>query len=479
MTAFSRSRVFIAGALFFANAALMSAASDWKVIKIGIWDYVTVDNFAQFYGLPTGVPPVNKTIRLDNGTNSVEVKLESREAIINGVRNSLCWPIIEKDGQFLIHRIDLAKTFEPQLRPHLIHDLGKVQTVVLDPGHGGHDKGATSRYGCEKDFTLDVARQLRPLLQAKGFKVVMTRESDVFIPLEERARIANRIRDCIFVSIHFNATDTNPYAAGFEIYSLTPRGAPSSQDDSLALHFPNMQAGSPVDAPSLALSTAIYHSVLAHLPEFDRGIKRARFAVLRLTKVPAVLMEGGFVTERNESRLIANGIWRSKLAQSISTGIEGYRDLAEKKRRPMLVADYRRQLGGGELIARDATQPPPGNLADPAVVIPTSNTLPGTASSPPEIVYHRAGAEPVVDATEAPPVISHSEPDAKPDEPRSVPSPTPDPAPEKVAIVEPDPAPAIEMPTAAPESANREIRRVAPPAPKRIWWLGPFPKFQP
>src|SRR5438876_725694 len=104
-----------------------------------------------------------------------------------------------------------------------------------------------------------------------------------------------------------------------------------------------MQAGSEVDAQSMALSACIYHSLLGHIPEFDRGIKRARFAVLRLTRVPAVLVEGGFLTERGESKLIATKDWRAKLAQAISIGIENYHALGVKKQPPMLVADYRRQ----------------------------------------------------------------------------------------------------------------------------------------
>src|SRR5205085_7820369 len=135
-----------------------------------------------------------------------------------------------------------------------------------------------------------------------------------FVPLEVRAQIANRARDAIFVSIHFNATNDDPNATGFEIFSFTPRGAPSTSDGIMAASFANMQPGSSVDGQSLALSACIYHSLLGHIPEFDRGIKRARFAVLRLTKVPAVLIEGGFLTERGESKLIANKDWRAKLA---------------------------------------------------------------------------------------------------------------------------------------------------------------------
>ena len=354
---------------FFADSALAKAAADWQVIKLGNRDYLSVDNVAKFYGLSSVVDPIAKKVRLANGRNELEVRLSSREAMVNGVRNWFSFPVTAKDGTLLISRVDLANTLEPQLRPHMIQKLGKVQTIVLDPGHGGHDKGACSSYGCEKDFALDVARQLRPLLKAKGFKVIMTRESDVFVPLELRARIANSAKDSVFVSIHFNATDRNPDAIGFEIYSLTPVGSPSSQDDDLALSFINRQAGSPFDAHSIELSSSIYHSIIGQIGEFDRGIKRARFAVLRLTKTPAVLIEGGFMTERGESRLIANKDWRGKLAQAISVGIENYRDLADKKTRPMIAADYRRMMSG-QLMARDATAPNP-SPAPP--IVPVSN----------------------------------------------------------------------------------------------------------
>ena len=348
------------------------AASNWEIVKIRGREYLTVDNIARFYGLPAGVAPIEKRIRLDNGTNSIELQLDSREVMINGARNWLCFPVMEKEGQYLVSRVDLAKTLEPQLRPQMIPNLGQFKTVVLDPGHGGYDRGAISPYGYEKDFALDVARQIKPLLEAKGLKVKMTRDRDVFVPLELRARIANATRDSIFVSIHFNATDANPAAQGFEVFSLTPRGAPSTADDALALRFMNMQAGSPVDAPSLALSMSVHHSVVGHFSEYDRGIKRARFAVLRLTKIPAILVEGGFLTERGESRLIAKSTWRAKLADSIAGGILSYKELVDNKTRPMMVADYRRE-SDGQLVLKDATALAKPEASPASAVIPASN----------------------------------------------------------------------------------------------------------
>jgi len=367
------------------------AADDWQVIKINGHDYLSVDNIAKFYRLPAEVAPSGAKIRLETVMNPLEFVRGSREVMINGARCWLCFPLIEQNGKFLVSRTDVAKTIEPQLRPHRVPNAGKVETVVLDPGHGGHDRGAVCRYGYEKDFALDVARKLRPLLQAKGLRVIMTREGDYFVPLEVRAQIANAARNSIFVSIHFNATDRDPNATGFEIFSFTPRGAPSTSDDWVTPTSLSMQAGSEVDAQSMALSACIYHSLLGHIPEFDRGIKRARFAVLRLTRVPAVLVEGGFLTERGESQLIAEKDWRTKLAQAIGVGIENYHALGVKKQPPMLVADYRRQ--GKSLPVEPVPQevdsslvsligesafpsptpssaPPPASLLESAVIVP-------------------------------------------------------------------------------------------------------------
>ncbi len=330
-------------ACFALSQTTTLAGGDWEIIKVGGRDYLTVENISKFYGLPAGVVARGEKMRFDTVKNPLEFVAGSREAMINGARSWLCFPSIEQDGKYLVSRTDVAKTIEPLVRPHRVSNAGNIQTVVLDPGHGGYDKGQVSRYGNEKDFALDVARKLRPLLQAKGLRVIMTREGDYFVPLEVRAKIANAAHNSIFVSIHFNATSDNPDATGFEIFSFTPRGAPSTSDAALTSTSYSMQPGSGVDAQSMALSACVYHSLLGHIPEYDRGIKRARFAVLRLTKVPAVLIEGGFLTDRGEAKLIANKDWRAKLAGAIGVGIESYRALGVNKQPPMLVADYRKQ----------------------------------------------------------------------------------------------------------------------------------------
>src|SRR4051812_11204995 len=334
-------------AFVFASLALPSsiaiAAGEWQVIKVNGHDYLSVDNISKFYGLPAEVAPSGAKMQSEKADVPLGFVSGSREAMINGARSWLCFPVLEQDGKSLVSRTDVVKTIEPLVRPHRVPSVGNVQTVVLDPGHGGYDKGQVSRYGAEKDFALDTARKLRPLLQAKGLRVIMTREGDYFVPLEVRAQIANSARNSIFVSVHFNGSGDDPNATGFEIFSFTPRGAPSTSDSAISSRAYNAQPGSTVDAQSTALSACVYHSLLGHIPEYDRGIKRARFAVLRLTKVPAVLIEGGFLTEHGESKLISNKDWRAKLAAAIGVGIENYQALPIKKQPPMIVADYRRE----------------------------------------------------------------------------------------------------------------------------------------
>ena len=382
-------------ALTFLSAFIISnpifAADDWQIIKVSGHDYLSVDNISKFYGLPAEVMPAGGKMRREAVSSPLEFVQGSREVMINGARSWLCFPIIDHEGKYLVSRTDLAKTIEPLLRPHRVPNAGKVETVVLDPGHGGHDKGALSRYGSEKDFALDVARTLRPLLQAKGLRVIMTREGDYFVPLEVRAQIANAARNPIFVSIHFNATDRDPDATGFEIFSFTPRGAPSTSDNSVAPSSLSMQAGTAVDAQSVALSACVYHSMIGHIPEFDRGIKRARFAVLRLTRVPAVLVEGGFLTERGESQLIAKKEWRVRLAQAIGAGVENYVALGVKKQPPMLVADYRRQDKSPpvEFVAPEADSSLLELLGDSVALsaspTPAETPLPVSQQQPPQL----------------------------------------------------------------------------------------------
>jgi N-acetylmuramoyl-L-alanine amidase len=168
-------------------------------------------------------------------------------------------------------------------------------TVVIDAGHGGFDRGGIpGQRVSEKDMTLDVARRLKSVLTASGYRVVMTRDSDDFIPLGTRCSIANSNRNAIFVSVHFNSA-TRAGASGIETYFY-------SRD-------------------SLALASAIHHYVVGGAPSSSRGVRRRGYYVLRKTSIPAVLVECGFLTNPTEAAYAQNASYRQKLAEEIAAGV--------------------------------------------------------------------------------------------------------------------------------------------------------------
>ena len=364
-----------------------AVAVEWEMHRFEGRDYVTLENIAAFYGFPKPAPvgppspaaitaivagaasatefgittaatfaAASRTLVLDSGALHLEVTPGLSEVNINGVKQWLAFPVRVEDGRALVSRLDLSKIIEPRLRPELITGLQPVTTVVLDPGHGGHDRGAISRFGFEKDFALDVALRARTLLEKAGYKVVMTRATDIFIPLDERPAIANRIPNSIFVSIHFTASNSNADARGFEIFSIAPRGAPATNDSVPSERDLREEPGNAVELPSGALAGSVFHALLGQMPMVDRGIKHARFAVLRLCERPAVLVECGFVSNPAESSLISSGTWRARIADAVADGVENYRALAENGQRPKTIADYRR-AASSHLQLRDPAAP--------------------------------------------------------------------------------------------------------------------------
>ncbi len=170
-------------------------------------------------------------------------------------------------------------------------------TVVIDAGHGGHDRGGIpGQRVAEKVMTLDVAQRLRNVLEASGYHVVMTRDSDVFVPLGTRVAIANSYRNAIFVCVHFNATNRTG-ASGIETYFY-------SRD-------------------SLPLASAVHHFVVGGAPSGNRGVRRRGYYVLRKTNIPAVLVECGFLTNPTEAAYAQTASYRQKLAEEIAAGVRG------------------------------------------------------------------------------------------------------------------------------------------------------------
>src|SRR6266516_7403860 len=168
-------------------------------------------------------------------------------------------------------------------------------TVVIDAGHGGFDRGGIpGQRIAEKEMTLEVAQRLKKVLAADGYRVVMTRENDVFVPLGTRVAIANSYRNAIFVCVHFNSAK-RVGADGIETYFY--------------------------GRDSLPLASAVHHFVAGGAPSPNRGVRRRGYYVLRKARVPAVLVECGFLTNPTEATYIQKSSYRQKLAEEIAAGI--------------------------------------------------------------------------------------------------------------------------------------------------------------
>jgi len=307
---------------FWPSAIGLAQFQRWDVREIDGRDYVTLDSFRRFYSFPT-IERDSKSVTLRSATHRLEGKVGSKEFRINQLKFILSYPLIERDGTILLSRIDLTKLVEPVLRPGRIRGNRILTTVVIDAGHGGHDSGARSSLGLEKDFALDTALRTRELLQRTGFQVVMTRTSDRFIPLKERARFANRFKNAIFISIHYNAGKSN--STGIETFTLAPRYVPSTAADGPSVSDAQPMPGNVNDTENMALATAMHSAMIKRTRFPDRGIKRARFVVIRDTTIPAVLLECGFLSNPREARVIASPGYRQQMAVAITRGVLNYR----------------------------------------------------------------------------------------------------------------------------------------------------------
>jgi N-acetylmuramoyl-L-alanine amidase len=295
---------------------------EWILYRLDGRDYVTMENIADFYGLGATQRISDKGYTCGVGQRRFRCEINSKEFYINDLKFILSYPILEHLGQPCVSRMDLTKLIEPVMRPSRIKGAEIVKTVVLDAGHGGHDNGAWSPYGYEKQFTLDVVYRTKKLLEVQGYRVVLTRSSDTFIPLYDRSRIANRYDNAVFVSVHFNSGGAG---TGLETYTLAPRGVPSMMADGPSVNDLVQSAGNINDAQNMALATATHAAQVVRTKLYDRGIKRARFVVLRETTIPAVLLEGGFLSNSYDAKIIAMPEYRQQMAASIVTAVNNYR----------------------------------------------------------------------------------------------------------------------------------------------------------
>lgn len=208
-----------------------------------------------------------------------------------------------------------------------------ISRIVIDPGHGGVDSGAISAGVLEKDLTLDLAQRVRRIIRRQGFETLLTREGDDYKSLANRADFANRQRDCIFVSIHFDEAKL-PASTGVETYYAAhqfERALPFTS----WLPFLQRTATQSPNVFSQSLAGFIQESLVTRTQAFNRGTRAEQFFVIANVRHPAVLIEGGFLTNAEDIAKLESEEYRERMATAICEGILHYRD-AVRNRQPAL-----------------------------------------------------------------------------------------------------------------------------------------------
>lgn len=258
------------------------------------------------------------TTVLSNKLISLSFEMNSRKFIYG---NTLIWlndPSLRENSDISIARCDINKTIEPLLNPARILTNQEIRTVVLDPGHGGLDTGAVGlRNEHEKKVVLDVAKRTRKKLQAAGIEVKLTREKDQTLELSDRSARAKKWNASLFVSIHINSAK-NSSAAGIETYLMPASGFPSTSGSTTTLASGQ---GNKWDSTNILLAYYIHSCTVVKTGSIDRGIRHARFDVLKEAPCPAVLVECGFASNGPEEDLLLQKEYRDALADGIADGI--------------------------------------------------------------------------------------------------------------------------------------------------------------
>jgi N-acetylmuramoyl-L-alanine amidase len=288
--------------------------------------YVSLHQWARIKGFALDWDKRNKIVHLRSNTTRLSFVVNSKRATINTVTVWLCSPLSVHHEALYVSERDVYKTLNPLLYPDKLPKGKQIRTIVIAPGHGGKDPGNMVNKFQEKTYTLLMAKALKDVLVASGFKVMLTRETDLFVDLEPQAAIARRAKADLFISVHYNAVaDVEP--RGVETFSLTPAGAISTNGGTPSSRSP----GNKTDSWNLSLAHEVHKSILQRTDLEDRGLRRAGFMVLREIDMPGILIEGGFMSNPGDAKKIFSAEHRKVMARAIADGVLSFKRLVERK----------------------------------------------------------------------------------------------------------------------------------------------------
>jgi N-acetylmuramoyl-L-alanine amidase len=307
-----------------------AATQGLERVNVDGTEYLRLSEWAEANGFKSVTRPKSDGIELTNPSATLSFAIDShnaRKSQISGTTVMLCYPVVTRRSATLISLLDVQKSLEPVLFPK--KSLTPIHTICLDAGHGGKDPGIIEGANYEKKYTLLLALATEKLLQEAGFKVVLTRTNDVYITPSERPEIAARLGADLFVSMHYNSIATAG-VRGIQVHCLPPPGTKSS-DAGGGRGDEQASPGNFQDDHNILLAYEMLRSITPKLPLEDIGVKRNHYEVLREAHMPAILIEGGFMTDPQDARKIYDAEFRQRMAQSIVNGILAYKELVEEK----------------------------------------------------------------------------------------------------------------------------------------------------
>ncbi len=299
-------------------------------------EYWSATWFAARFGMETALTDSGRTLILKSAWTRIVLKAESRECEINGLRVFLGDGVRIEQGAFYLSRLDAEKRLTPLLLPGRgVAPAPAVRTIVIDAGHGGRDPGKENHRlkVNEKEMTLDTAKRLKRVLETQGYRVILTRTTDRDLAktksgdLKRRAEIANEKGADLFISLHYNAVGGRAQkVSGAEVYTLTPQhqystSDPQQKDKSGAAE---KLAGNANDHWNTVIGYQVQRRMIEVLGVTDRGLKHARWAVLRYAECPAILIEAGFLSNDQEARRIMQAEYRQNIAEAIGDAVRSY-----------------------------------------------------------------------------------------------------------------------------------------------------------
>jgi N-acetylmuramoyl-L-alanine amidase len=321
-----------------ARAASRPAGAAVSSLTLGGVEYTDLSAFCARFGF--SAPAINnRQVVFKSAWTTLALEINSREQRINGVRVFFGEPLRTSRGRVMISRIDADLLLAPILRPGFEQArVPALRTIILDPGHGGRDSGMVNQRLrlMEKTLTLDTARRTARLLEAQGFRVILTRKGDSYVDLEQRAALIEKHRADLFISLHFNAVESGAdRVTGIETFTLTPRRQFSTGDSARTGTAAAARAnpGNLHDHWNTVLGYTLHRQLRDDLQASDRGLKRARFKVLTLARCPAVLVEAGYLSHEGEARKIATPAHRQKIAAAVADGVKAYAGLLAAARK--------------------------------------------------------------------------------------------------------------------------------------------------